>query len=189
MPHIVTEFLIDVLTKDKNVLIMGDINIHINNQEDQDACTFSEIMEALGLIQHVTFPTLKAGNILDHIYTEANGNVRVDKCMNRYFISDQCLCVLRIPKENITKKTVTYRKFSNVDRYILGNQLHFDLEEFDNANDLVKQFHEKVKLCIEQQAPEKTRTVTLRRQNLWFTQKVQEQKCVVRRREKILETL
>ena len=35
----ITEFLIDVLTKDKNVLIMGDINIHINNQEDQDACT------------------------------------------------------------------------------------------------------------------------------------------------------
>ena len=121
-------------------------------------------MEALGMIQHVTFPTHKAGNILDHIKTEANGNVRVDKCMNRDFISDHCLvqCVLRIPKENITRKTVTYRKFSNVDREILGNQLQFDLEQFDNANDLVKQFHEKVKLCIEQQAPEKTRTVTLR---------------------------
>ena len=43
------EFLADVLADHRNILILGDLNIHINSKDDPDAEVFSDMMEALGL--------------------------------------------------------------------------------------------------------------------------------------------
>ena len=97
---------------------MGDFNIHVNNLNDNEAQMFKEAMELFGLEQHVKEPTHKAGNILDQIYTEIGGNVKLHKCENKDYISDHCLIhsVINVPKENITSKTITFRKYKNIDK-------------------------------------------------------------------------
>ena len=65
-----TDHLIRFMSSFKNILIRGNFNIHIDYAEDPDAQTFNDTMEALGLQQHVTFPTHQAGNTLDLIFTE-----------------------------------------------------------------------------------------------------------------------
>ena len=42
----------------------------MNNESDENAANFKELMVELGLMQHVTRPTHKSGNILDLIFTE-----------------------------------------------------------------------------------------------------------------------
>ena len=38
-----------------NIIVLDDFNLHINNDQDADANRFTDIMEALGLQQHVAF--------------------------------------------------------------------------------------------------------------------------------------
>ena len=57
------------LTDDENLILTGNFNIHVN-KNDQDAQAFIDIVEALGLTQHVGFETHKAGNILDLVIKE-----------------------------------------------------------------------------------------------------------------------
>ena len=54
----ITEWLVESLVNNKNIIIMGDLNIHINKRgEDEDVTTFINTTEALGFQQHVNFST------------------------------------------------------------------------------------------------------------------------------------
>ena len=142
-----SDFLPSFLTSRTNVIILGDFNIHINDSSDPAAAAFTEMMEALGLTQHVPSFTHKKGNLLDHIYTEVGSNIKVNRCTIGDFVSDHSVisCVLEIPKENIVKKTVTYRKYGKIDRDILMQDLQFDFEDICHVNGLVSKFEETAK--------------------------------------------
>ena len=57
------------------------INIHINNSDtDDDASTFLETIEAMGLQQHVNFDTHRKGNALDLMLTESYGGIIIKSC-------------------------------------------------------------------------------------------------------------
>ena len=71
------DFLVDVSLHNNNLIVMGDLNIYIDDQEDTVAKGFLEIMEALGMSQHVTSATHNAGHMLDQIYTETDGSSHV----------------------------------------------------------------------------------------------------------------
>ena len=58
-----TNWITDVVAQDTNLLVVGDFNLHINNENDEHAANFMESMVALGLVQHVTRPTHKCGSI------------------------------------------------------------------------------------------------------------------------------
>ena len=147
--------------------------------------TFVDVMQALGLQQHVTEYTHKAFNILDHAYTETGGNIILSKCENKDFISDHCLvfCELKVPKENIVRKTITYRKFSKIDRSSFKNDIQFNDSDFHNVDDLVVHYDNVVRSVVDKHAPEKPHTLTIRHHNPWFTAAVREQKLLVRKSE------
>ena len=65
-----TEWTGGHMANDKNSVITGDFNVHVNDQEDPDAQIFSNITSALGLNQRVNFSTHRAGNTLDLLFTE-----------------------------------------------------------------------------------------------------------------------
>ena len=50
-----TEWLPDQLVKYKNVMIVGEINFHLNGIDDPDATTLKDTLDALGLKIHNTF--------------------------------------------------------------------------------------------------------------------------------------
>ena len=62
----ITEHLITLLSTATNNIILGDFNMHINDANSNDTCTFMDTFTALGLTQHVTMSTHVKGNILDH---------------------------------------------------------------------------------------------------------------------------
>jgi hypothetical protein len=166
---------------------MRDLNIHINNEADSTAQAFLQTMEALGLIQHVTSATHNAGNTLDHIYTESEGDIKLLSCTNRDFISDHCavFCEFDLPKENMTRKTVTYRKYRDIDYDELANDLHFEMSDTQSVDQLVATFQHNIQVAIDKHAPQRRKTLTLRKHNVWFTDEVYRQKCLVRKKERI----
>ena len=76
----ITEFLAETLSQHQHIIVAGDFNMHINNQDDPEANILMDTMTALGLQQHTTFITHCSGNRLDLIFTEIIMRQRVLKC-------------------------------------------------------------------------------------------------------------
>ena len=66
----VSELVQYLFTYHKNLVLLGDFNIHVNKLDNQDTQAYLDTMEALGLIQHINQQTHQLGNTLDLVYTE-----------------------------------------------------------------------------------------------------------------------
>ena len=71
-----------------NMIVLGDFNIHIKDENDNVAGIFVDTMIALGFNQHMSFPTHRAGNILDLIFTETCNSIEVKSCTPGPILSD-----------------------------------------------------------------------------------------------------
>ena len=64
-----TDHLTLLSSRSKYVIILGDINMHIDNMEDHDAQMLLDLLEAFNLNQHVKIPTHHRHHTLDVIIT------------------------------------------------------------------------------------------------------------------------
>ena len=76
---------------DTNVIILGDFNLHVNDFNDDNAMYFIESTQALALEQHVNFPTHTSGNTLYLVFTELFNVLKIQKCTQDDFVSDDCI--------------------------------------------------------------------------------------------------
>ena len=76
----ITEFLTEALSQHQNIILAGDFNIHINNQDDPEANILMDTMRALALQQHTNFISHHSGNTSDLIFTEIVMRQKVLKC-------------------------------------------------------------------------------------------------------------
>ena len=101
-----TDLLTEELPKHQDLIIIGDINIHLNDSEDQDAQTLLNTIAVFNLKQHVDIPTHNLGHALDMIITPAtyHGSFIAEPC-----ISDHRFITLETshtkPKPNLEKRT------------------------------------------------------------------------------------
>ena len=112
-----TELICDQLIMSEHgnkLLIIGDFNIHVNDEFDENAGNFINIITALDLKQHIHFPTHMAGNTLDLVITELGSNLEVTKCSPGPFWLDHCTTdfMVKLPC------TVLFKMLT---QYMLGN--------------------------------------------------------------------
>ena len=50
-----------MLSSERFLLIVGDMNIHVDVPDDADAIKFLDLLNCMGLTQHVTTPTHRSG--------------------------------------------------------------------------------------------------------------------------------
>ena len=53
----------------REIIFMGDFNIHLNKANDHDTITFNEFVESFGLCDRVTCHTHRLENTIDLIIT------------------------------------------------------------------------------------------------------------------------
>jgi hypothetical protein len=63
-----------VILSKEHLLVLGDFNIHFDVSDDADAVKFHDLLESLGLEQHVTKSTYIHGHILDLVITRKTEN-------------------------------------------------------------------------------------------------------------------
>ena len=100
---IFAELLVDIVTSNTNLVVLGDFNIHLNKIDDPNAGIFLDTMTALGMKQHVRGPTYRSGNCLDLIFTEEMSKTKAIECSHSTFVSDHSSiqCILNIPKREL----------------------------------------------------------------------------------------
>ena len=181
------DWLAETSANDKNLVICGDYNMHVNNPNDDDAANFLETNAALGLKQHVTFATHTSGNTLDLIFTEVNGEIGVADCIPDSYISDHCnvLCKLTLKREDIQKKPVTYRKCTDIDTEEMAKHIKVTSGSEGNLHERVKDFYNALTSSFNAVAPLQTKQITICRTVPWFMDDARDLKKYMRRREAI----
>ena len=108
----ITKWLTDVLTNHSNITLAGDYNLHVNNDNNTDASIFINTIEAMGLHQHIMYPTHKSDNTLDLVCTELITQIHIDDLSCGTFLSDHSTVIFKttIPRYEPITRTITYRK-------------------------------------------------------------------------------
>ena len=64
-----SSFLENIIMSSVPLLIAGDFNIHVDAPGNTDSVCLKELLESMGLQQHVNEPTNESGHTLDLIFT------------------------------------------------------------------------------------------------------------------------
>ena len=110
-----TNYLMDWMASYGNILISGDFNIHIDGSNDTEVQIFNDMMEALGLQQHVNLETYHAGNTLDLLFTEITSQLNTRTFKGRY-ISDHGAIVTELDRriQHTNSSIVTFRNLNQI---------------------------------------------------------------------------
>ena len=155
----ITEFLAEALSQYQKIILAGDYNMHINNQDDPEANIFMDTMTALGLQQHTNFVTHYSGNTLDLIFTEIITRQKVLKCTPGPFISDHCAIniILSVPKTNIIRMTIQTCNLKDIDLDQFTKDMGIEEITTSNLEDMVEVFNKKLISALDHHALEKTK--------------------------------
>ena len=124
-----TEFaslLEQVCLNKHRLFITGDFNIHVDNENDNTAKRFSNILDIFSLSQHVKSPTHTSGHTLDLVITRKD-DPPYTQPMPGLLISDHfCVtCSLDLKATSPETKTISFRKIKgiNIDDFRLYKRL------------------------------------------------------------------
>jgi formyltetrahydrofolate synthetase len=134
---------------------MGDFNLHIH--DDTSAISeFNNCLCAMGLEQHVHFPTQVFGQSLDLVITEVANGVELVSCEPGPFLSDHRVVkvVTKVKKENIISKSIIYRNFKDIDRSEFASDITNIKIESESVTEYVELFESEMKVIVDKHAPE-----------------------------------
>ena len=149
-----TEWVMELVAENKNVIILGDFNMDINNPHDADANILIDTLEALGFQQHVDFSTHQHANTLDLVFSEIL-KIRIEKCVEGSYLSDHVMVTARtsVKKEDI--KVLTYNSKKKINYDLLTEDVSNIIVEEEDLDELIKRFGDSLRSILDKHAPEK----------------------------------
>ena len=172
------------------IVLLGDINIHINNADNAYTRKYIELLASFNMVQHVNEPTHEKGHTLDHIISRNSDSLRISDVEVGECISDHSLvkCKISFPKVTVPKRKVRFRKYNDIKLEDFRTDLttiplqenYLNLE----LSSLVSEFDSQLRNVMERHAPlvEKC-TVTQPRQP-WYNVDIQQQRRTCRQKER-----
>ncbi len=79
---------------------------------------------------------------------------------------------------------MTSRCYKKFDLTEFQNDLEFNYSDEDTLEDLVHEYKLKAEKCLDKHVPKVTKRVTKWKMELWYNERITEQKSLVRRRER-----
>ena len=128
---------------------------------------FADILDSLGLIQHVTCPTHISGHTLDLIITRNEDNIIVSPPVCDTFLSDHStlLCDVAFEKAPPVRNTIQLRRLKHIDLEIFRKDLSIQLNKMRDTTDLeplVDTLNTSLRSTLDLHAPVVTIQVTER---------------------------
>ena len=181
-----TQFLPGILVKYRNVITLGDFNLHLDTT-DPDAAIFTDIKDAMGLTPHVTVATHVAGHTLDQMYTVLDSQVEVLQCSQGPLLSDHHVIIghLALPKNAATICTIKGRKIKGIELEAFKNDINTEDIPLTDIDTAISALDAELLRVLDAHAQLRERKVSDRKTNLGCEDHVKWQKKFVRNRESI----
>ena len=158
------------------LLLLGDFNIHVDNESDANAQHFKEVLDLFNMKQHVNEKTHKHSHTLDLLITREDDtvcNLSVeDNDISDHFNIDFCL---NADKPKKPTNTIQYRKLRdiNVEAFkedIRVSSLHN--RTFSCVEAMSKCYNETLSDILDKHAPLITKQVVIHPESPWYSQEV-----------------
>ncbi len=158
------------------LLILGDFNIHV----DDNACSidrkFLATLDSFGLVQHVSTPTHVSGRLLDLVLSRLADNF-VMHCYTSDLISDHFAVHTLVKVHRLVRpqKTVVLRRLKSIDREAFVSDLLASSIFTDPENDtasLLAQYNTDVRAVLDKHAPLITKRLTVIPDNPWDCEEI-----------------
>lgn len=154
--------LADFCSRPNELLISGDFNIHVDDLSAPYTNSFLDLLDSLGLQQHVNFPTHNSGHSLDLLVSRTTSNVIHNVTRTFPALSDHfaILASLAVPAKDIpvrTTKTIRPLRSINSQQFsndILSSSLY--TSPATNLSDYATQFTTVLTNLLDKHAPAKT---------------------------------
>ena len=171
----------------EELLIVGDFNIHVDTVNSLSD-SFTNILDANGLKQHVDQPTHRKGHTLDLVITrDTSGLLRSAPVISISGVGDltgasSCdhyavWCYLNIARPKTISKTVTYRSLRKIPIHDYRADILRVVEcNSETAGALVEQYNGKLQALTDKYAPPQNKTITLRPHAPWYTEALRREK-------------
>ena len=190
----VTDELIDIIEQVRGrnldqIILLGDINIHIHDITSNDVVAFNSTLDMLGCQQHIMAPTHNKGNTLDLIFTcIPESPIAVTNWNCSAFLSDHAIVIitLTLRKQKATRKQIKVRKLNKVEESQWRGNLNVDgIPLCDDLTVVCNQLNTELLRLPNQIAPEREISVTTRPRCNWLSKELFDQRKVMRNRERI----
>ena len=166
---------------------MGDFNLHVSKDDDIDSAIFLDTIEAMGLYQHVTFPTHKQGNTLDLVISELENLSKVMTIAPGPYLTDHraVISTLNIKSSQPKRERMRVRKLHAVKTEQWENEFNpSNVTLTSNLETDVESLAAESRRVLDTLAPVKNCSVSLRPKKPWFNKELAVEKAKVRHREK-----
>ena len=173
------------------IIVAGDLNIHVDNEGDDNAVRLLELFRSFGCVQHVDGSTHQGGHTLDHVYTRTEdpvSNVIVDP---PGIISDHGFVTWTqefVFQQHAAASRRLVRGWRKVDRDVLRQELLSSalcspISSDEGPENLFSTYNEVLSKLAEKFAPAKM--LTIRRQPIavWYDDESRR----LRRQSRVLE--
>ena len=167
------------------ILFMGNFNIHMDQPEEANTIIFNNLLDSLNLRNNMTFQTHISGHTLDLIIDDQTESLV--KCMKKgHTFADHSLvqATIGIEKYNPLDKSVTYRKFKNINEIKFRKDLKDQLTECGTHEELeakIDCYNRVILTTLDKHAPQKTKLVKVSHKQTWFSDRI---KAEIRVRQK-----
>ncbi|KAJ8018487.1 RNA-directed DNA polymerase from mobile element jockey [Holothuria leucospilota] len=185
----ISDLLENVVPGPHNLIILGDFNIHVDDQCDPSTLRFTGLLDSFDLENKASSPTHTSGHTLDLVITRSNSRIDVTSVLADHFLSDHCFIhtSLICTSVEFDRKTMVYRNINRIDMDEFKKDLSQSALCDDNLNDLhsiISTYGYSLKTLLDKHTPVKSKTVTIKPSQPWFTSSLNSFKRVRRQLEK-----
>jgi exonuclease III len=173
-----TPFLQDQITSPGDMLLVGDLNFHLDVENDPDTKKFNTLMDSMNFKQHITEPTHRSGHTLDVAITRSTDNI-MQRTEVSDMISDHNLIVCKVhhPKPSSALVTVTTRKLRNLDMDAVKQDIATAVCSLSESHDTA--------ILTDQYNKVLTSVLNVRPKQPWFSDELYQAKCEKRKAERL----
>ena len=187
------EYLSAAVSSPGHLLLLGDFNYHVDDSNDCRANEFLRMVTSFGLCQSVFGATHRSGHTLDIVLTEENQQI-ISPCKpldcgfpDHFPVFFDVL----IAKPLRPKKEITYRRTKNITKAALQEVVRSSpLSDPDSysalsLNQLVDSYNTELIRIIDNMAPVRQKTITVREESQWFNEEIRRAKQKRRQYERL----
>ena len=192
-----SEFISEHVTTTAEIIIVGDLNLHLDINTNPHTRQFTNLLACSGLKQHVNEPTHILGHTLDILITRDTSDVVCNVEVVDIGLSDNdgnvirdhyaITCFITQPSPATTRKTVLYRKLKsiNVDSFRNDIQASSSLNDSSGTLDeITTRYVSALNDLVDKHAPLLQRTITVRPHARWYNEQLRDAKHVRRQLER-----
>ncbi|KAE8283704.1 hypothetical protein D5F01_LYC19107 [Larimichthys crocea] len=169
-------------TTSANLIILGDMNLHVDSPSCHSAAEFLQLLDCFNLSQLVDVPTHTKGHTLDLVITDS---IPLSKPQAYDLgVSDRKVIYMEVPSPSPLTRPQHQIRFRNL-KNINPASMFLDLQHllsvnFSTANDAVDFYNKTLSNILDHHAPTKTRLVSFFRTAPWYTSQLRKMKAAGR---------